>query len=188
MLISKVTKQYEVHSKTRICQGDILRDFTFNDVDSETRVREIKLPYIIILSQDCDLERAMSQLSAESSRLNQYLPNIMFVPAFTDEELKNGEHLNGLYKVTQEKIPTDRMKLIKQNNNERYHFLSSDGELQIPDLIIDFKLYFTLDYKNVHSKYAATYLATASELFRERLSQRFVNYLGRIGLPEFPTK
>jgi hypothetical protein len=77
---------------------------------------------------------------------------------------------------------------IKQNNNERYHYLPSYLDFQIPELLVDFKMYFTLPINVVFSGVNPFYLATINELFREKLSQRFSFYLSRIGLPDIFTK
>jgi len=188
MLKSKIDKQYEKHNCERGCQGDIVRDVRILRVIDENKVEEIQLPYVILLSQDCDLEQSINKgVSDEEGfpKNNQYLPNVLILPAFTAESVRVGDHLKELFGITQDKISSDPWKKIKQNNTDRYHFLISHTSFQIPELVIDFKIYFSIEYSEFIKFYdGGGYLGTINELFRERLSQRFTNYLARIGLPE----
>lgn len=53
----------------------------------------------------------------------------------------------------------------------------------IPELVIDFKHYYTIPTEEMYEAYKENYLASVEPLYREDLSQRFANYLSRIGLP-----
>jgi hypothetical protein len=188
MLKSKIDKPYEKHNCARGCQGDILRDVKIRRVIDEDKVEDIELPYVVLLSQDCDIEQSLKNAipdDIDPAKNNQYLPNALIIPAFTADSVRAGNHLSELFGINQDRISSGQFKIIKQNNNDRYHFLNAYPSLQIPDLLIDFKIYFSIEY-NIFFKFYADggYLGTINELFRERLSQRFTNYLGRIGLPE----
>jgi len=192
MLKSKIQNRYERHDCKRVCQGDILRDLKFKAVKEEEHLFDIFLPYAIVLSQDCDLHYGLTIQTnptdqSDGQLHNQFLPNILFSPAFPAELAKDGTHLYGLFNVVQDKKDSQTWKLIKQNHNERYYFLQAHTDYQIPDLLIDFKTYYTLPKDYFLSLYNACYLATVNELFREHLSQRFSNYLNRIGLPDLKT-
>lgn len=189
MLKSHINSFYLKHNTERVCQGDILRDFSFYHVDADGAIQEIVFPYMVVISQDCDLERASTQSSLDTQNtyqeIKQYLPNLIFVPAFVDEQVKTGTHLEELFGIKQEIYDTKRWRPILQNNNERYHSLAEDrNNSQIPNLVVDFKLYYTVSYEVFLKKYRQCYLSTINELFREKLSQRFCNYLSRIGVPE----
>ncbi len=190
MLKSKIESWYETHDCIRISQGDILRDVAFELIEEGARVIELTFQYIVVLSQDCDLEEGSSLLSTDlkcedSCKIfNQFLHSVLFVPAFPAELLRSGEHIESLYRIKTTRINRDLWKPIIQNQNSRYHFLPKDNNHQIPDLVLDFKAYYTLPFEYFLSKHKAHYIATINELFRERLSQRFSNYLNRIGLPE----
>ena len=190
MLKSKVDSKYEIHSCHRIYQGDILRDIDFVVVGEDEVIFEMSYQYVVVLSQDCDLEQGQAingnDLKCEGGYklFNQFLHSILFVPAFPAELIRSGEHLTSLYQIKTQNLNSSMFKLVKNNQNPRYHFLPQDQEHQIPDLILDFKAYYTLTYKYFLNKHKKHYLATVNELFRERLSQRFSNYLNRIGLPE----
>jgi len=192
MLKSKIESRYETHDCSRISQGDILRDIKFVIIGEDDKIIELEYPYIVVLSQDCDLEEGNGLLSPDikcegaCKLFNQFLHSVLFVPAFPSESLRSGEHIKSLYKVKAQRLNTDLWKPVKKNLNPRYHLLSADPDCQIPELAIDFKAYYTLPYEYFLSKHKEHYLATVNELFRERLSQRFSNYLNRIGLPKLP--
>ena len=57
MLKSKIEKPYEKHDCQRACQGDIFKDFEFILVGQNQEVIEFKFNYIIVLTQDCDLQQ-----------------------------------------------------------------------------------------------------------------------------------
>lgn len=182
MLKSKIKAYYRKHNKIRVCQGDILKDFQFPSVNND-KIIEYVFPYIVVISQDCDLENNKTFYENDLDKNNQFLPNILFLPAFTSESLRDGSHLKDIFSVIQDRINSSRWDLIKQNKNERYQYLSSYSNYQIPDLVIDFKTYFTLNINHFLMQYKKKYIASINELFRENLSQRFSNYLNRIGLP-----
>ena len=98
-----------------------------------------------------------------------------------------GNHLSELGRKMQTISPkltkTDN-KNLRNNDNPRYHFLEFDEKIPIVNSVIDFKHYFTVNITKLQEHKNSHYICTVSELFRERISQRFANYLSRIGLPE----
>lgn len=59
-----------------------------------------------------------------------------------------------------------------------------DSSFKMPPLIVDFKHYFSVNSESLREDVRAHYVCSIEVLFRERLSQRFANYLARIGLPD----
>jgi hypothetical protein len=53
------------------------------------------------------------------------------------------------------------------------------------DALIDFKHYFSVNLRVLEMFRKTNYICTISPLFREKVSQRFVSYLSRIGLPAY---
>ncbi len=183
---SHVSSRFAVHDKSRITQGDILRDLTHAVVEVDGNVYAIDLPYAIVVTQDCDLEQAadsIGPLPAKPPESTQFLPNVTLLPCFPGIQLREGEHLKDAFNIVQPRINSDRWKLVRQNLNPRYHFLSGVQTMQVPDLAIDFKLVFSIPSRVLKREYPNTYLATLNELFREDLSQRYCSYASRIGLP-----
>ncbi len=190
MLESNVKYLYVKHEKKRISQGDILKNFDTKSIYDDAKV---VIPYLVVLSQDCDLESISSDLeqiksvpsSVENIIVKQFLPNILVAPAFLYERVIDNTYLQEIYKVTPTVKWSGEKSVLRQelknNKMDRYHYFKRYEEL--PALVIDFKCYFSVSILEFLAQYDSRYLITVNELFRERLSQRFANYLCRIGLP-----
>jgi hypothetical protein len=182
---SNISEYYIQHDCQRIYQGDIVRDWKNYFVNKSNEFIESKFRYSVVISQDCDLEQYKTSNNFEEKN-NQFLFNILLLPSFPANQVRDGTHLKEIFNIQQDRKNSKEWSLITRNNNSRYHYLpnSRKKEWQVPELIIDFKLYFTanVEYSMIH--YKKYYLATVNELFRESLSLRFCNYISRIGLPE----
>jgi hypothetical protein len=203
---SKIESIYRLNSCERICQGDIFSNLNiilYSGIDgeethSEIDIYEIILPYAIILTQDCDLESDFNKRkSFEKKKLdassikqcyNKFIDSILICPAFSAEILRAGEHLKQM-QMEVERINSKDWNKVKNNDNHRYHYLSStellnldDETIEIPALAIDFKKFYTVprDYLYIHRN---NYTVSLNELVRENLSLRFANFQSRIGLP-----
>ena len=53
----------------------------------------------------------------------------------------------------------------------------------MPELIIDFKHFFTINRNKLYDQLDKR-LCSLDTLFKEKVNQRFSNYVSRIGLPE----
>jgi hypothetical protein len=189
MLESNVKQYYRQHDCSRIAQGDILRDLKFVITGRDDAQIEVFFPYVIVLSQDCDLEQGSKIFNLIKSpeqeiSFNQFLHSVLYVPAFPAQTLREGTHLNKLFNIRTMRLTSDLWKPIVNNENPRYHYLPPFIDMQIPELMIDFKAYYSLSFHYFHQIYGDYYFASLNELFRENLSQRFANYLNRVGLPE----
>lgn len=188
MLVSQINQFYLKTEALRICQGDLLRNINFLVTDPkeklvEEREKDIKLRYSVVMSQDCDLQWDFEWRNGDKENHDKLLPSILLCPAYPSEQFLLGNHIEGwkmsLFPSTQD------VKSIKQNDKfNRYHFLDKDAGISAPELIIDFKHFYTVPTSLLYNDYKSIYLATINELFRERLSQRFANYLSRFGLPD----
>lgn len=190
MLSNKINSRYVKDTTiTRICQGDILRDVDVidsytKDSSGELKYDELVLPYVIVMTQDCDLEsdfKNRSEISSETQ--DKYLRTILVCPAYNATEFREGNHLLEDIGLKMAEWNSKTFKQIKEQNHARFHFLEQDQALQVPELVIDFKHYYTIPRDTLFGIYNDHYLVTINQLFRESLSQRFSNYLSRIGLP-----
>lgn len=176
--------KYEIKSGNRVLQGDILEslEHTFDKiVGNELETVVMTFPYALVLTQDCDLESDFDNRADTARKDNdKYLQSILICPAYLAESLKQGKHLEEL-ELKMASWSSDLWKPILRNHNERFHFLPSDSEFSIPDLILDFKHFYTVPRDDLYAKHK--YKASVAPLFREHISQRFSNYLSRIGLP-----
>lgn len=178
---------YEKRSSSRICQGDILENFNYTLTNNEDKaVVCLNLPYVIVLSQNCDLEQDFNQRNASpGSKVeneDKFLQSILICPGYIAEQFRTGEHLKNLG-MTMCNWGSNLWRHIKANQNERFHFLQMDTEMGVPNLVIDFKHFYTIPREDIYKIYSSNYLVSIKPLFRESVSQRFSYYLSRIGLP-----
>ncbi len=189
MFPSKVDTQYCKRENGRVYQGDILRDMLLLEMEyvdeegSGYSIIEKKVPYIIVLTQDCDLEQDFNNRAQISEKHDKYIDSILVCPAYLAEEFRKGKHLEN-FGLSMEMWNSKRYDQIKKQNNYRYHYLEGYQPYQIPNLVIDFKHYYTIPRNVIYfAKKNGHYLASLRELFRENLSHRFSYFLSRIGLP-----
>jgi len=193
MPLRKIDEKYVKHDLKRFHQGDLIRDISLvhwaEEVGDEIEIVERNLPYSILLTQDCDLEQDFDNRSKEDRNDNdKYLDSFLLCPAYPSEKFRKGEHLEAL-ELKMQSFNSKEWARLTKNNLYRYHYLNKNLDLQVPDLILDFKHYFTIPRYILYSDaYMVKYLATVSALFRDDLSIRFANYLSRIGLPELNKK
>ncbi|WP_410320021.1 hypothetical protein [Methanobrevibacter sp.] len=186
---------YKKNNPLRISQGDLLTNVKIPILKKELDI--VISPYLIVLSQDCDLNQdfdAHNQIKTInfdesnkkiSSFYNKMIPSIVVVPAYPADNLREGTHLNFLdlemTKIGKEK--DTRWKILIQNETPRYHYLGGSENLDIINLALDFKRYYTLSREYLYSVFPECYFLSLKELYREDLSHRFFNFQSRIGLP-----
>lgn len=179
----KVSAKKTTKSNPRICQGDIFTEIdiieSFGVHGSQIKIDKISFPYVICLNQECDLENDYNSPSNKDNRLL----HIAIAPAFNFEDFLIGNHWAGIFSVNASAKRTDtKLKLIMDNEIPRFHYLKF-AENNMPELIVDFKHFFTINreviYQNIDNR-----LCSLGDLFKEKLSQRFSNFISRIGLPE----
>jgi len=165
-----------------LCHGEVLSDLVRFRLDiatmhePEPSIAEIHYPYVVVLSQSCDLSQDFEGRKSGKPQL----PEILFCSVPTAESLR--ATCGG----------SDIWKRVRQNKDERYHFLEKAppavdhcGE-GIPELGVDFKRYFTLPTDEIYRRLEIgptrprTVLITP---YLEHLSNRFAYFLGRVALP-----
>lgn len=186
---------YEKDSKKHgISQGDLFQDFNYvrwaeliegnietDEIEIETD--EIEIPFFVVLTQSCDLEKDFEDRNkSEKEKRDKYIQSILVGPAYIADLVRSGKHLEKAGLIM-ENYNSKRWNIIKKNNNERYHFLERNEELGIPDLVIDFKQYYTIPTYILYKFYKNHFVGSLKPLFRENVSHRFAFYLSRIGLP-----
>ena len=178
----------------QVHQGDIYREIDCieyaNVNDGIVDISKIHYQYVMVLSQECDLTQDYNErvniIQQQPITYDKILQNIIVVPLFNYEHFKAGLHLSniGFSMATdfsnQKKTPA---KILMQNNNPRYHYLEFNESVDIVPSVIDFKRFFTIDANAFYKIQAAHYVCSVDQLFRERISQRFANFISRIGLP-----
>ena len=196
-MISNITQRFIVDNESKFPhQGDVLRDLNYvtaGHYSSSTKkidLIKINLQYAVIGNQECDLQQYNDKIKKnakgvintdEKGQKDKYIPNIILFPAYLQEPFRTGDHLSP---SGSQPWNSEKWREITKNKNDRFHFIASDVRFQIQDLVIDFKHIYTIKTEYFLESYSGWYLASMNELFREHLSQRFCNYLSRIGLPE----
>ncbi len=174
---------------SRIQQGDILKDVEYiESVTTENgniQISKIIFPLVIVLTQDCDLTWDYNAREKQSGNQDKYLLSVLVAPLYNYEHFIRGEHLS---KLDQKMTPmfsqsqTNNQNL-KNNEKPRYHYLEFADNVPIVNSVIDFKHYFSVNVEYLRKHKEKNYICTISALFREQISQRFSNFLSRIGLP-----
>jgi hypothetical protein len=179
----KISARKSKNQSDRICQGDIFTNIeiveNINVIGNKVLLDKISFPYIICLNQECDLENDFNCVNNKDNKLL----HLAIVPAFNFEEFLTGNHWGEIFDTKNgTKRKDTKIQLIMDNEIPRYHYLNF-SENDMPELIVDFKHFFTINrdllYKNIDSK-----LCSLDDLFKEKLSQRFSQFISRIGLPE----
>lgn len=202
---SNICSQYRLNNLDRVLQGDIFKNFELPTYDIQMESVEIKiLQYCVVVSQDCDLDQDFNQRIAfkekygDVENLNdkdidgfrkyhdKFLPNILVVEGFVADSLRTGNQLSDLNLFMDDKGSEKRTpwKKIIQNETPRYHYLHPSKNPVLSDLVFDFKRYYSVPREYFYEKRSNFYKISLNELYREDLSQRFSNYLSRVGLPD----
>jgi hypothetical protein len=187
----KSDDRYLKHELPRLCQGDILRDLEVvewaritDDGEKQLDLKKRLLPYAIVLSQECDLHQDLQNRSdLAKATQDKYLHSVLLGPAYPAQSVREGKHLEKLG-VKCESLNPVRWNAVRQNNNDRYHFLPAFDPLQVPDVVLDFKHFLTAPRGILLEFKPSAYMASLGQLFRDDFSQRFANFLARIALPD----
>lgn len=150
----------------------------------ELKINYLSFPMAIVLNQDCDLN-SDNRNKITGINSNTSLLHVMVAPVFLFDSFLEGTHWNGLFKDAPKQKKSDTaVKKIKDNSDPRYHYIHYLPSTHLPDMIIDFKHFFTVNKQYLYEKRHKR-VFSIDELFRERISQRFASYLSRIGLPAY---
>lgn len=174
----------------RVRQGDIFPNApyyeSYVEANGEFALTVFEFPYVVILTQDCDLEQNMNARDKASVGKQQvandkHLISVIVAPLYNAEHLFSGEHLSEVGVVAQ-KFNSGLKKPVLLNQNARYHYIEFDSSVVLPNSVIDFKHYFTVSLNWLEGNIARR-ICGVEPIYRELISQRFSNYLSRIGLP-----
>lgn len=192
----KTNDCYCLRKLGRVAQGDIIKklDITISSKLSETNEFSLapSFSFGVILSQECDLEQHYKLLEknianeVENHTFDKIVETILICPAFPIEQFLAGTHIAGkpMFDFDGPKGQRKAYDKLKLNDvYSRFHYLPEYDD-KLPELVIDFKRFYTIPIEVVEHSYKQILVAGIKELYRERLSQRFSNYLSRIGLPD----
>lgn len=192
--MAEVTTKTYIETSGVINQCDIFKDVEYIEYaiegDESIEVSKIHFPYIIVLTQACDLQQDYNskiRISVEGKgNQDKFLISVIVAPVYNFEDFLKGKHLEQLGMEMQlfPKRSRTQTKNVIENENKRYHYLNFESDVPIVESVIDFKHYFTVSIHYLYSIYKTNYVCSIDSLFREQISQRFANFLSRIGLPD----
>lgn len=187
-----ITKTYQEETGI-VNQCDIFRDVEFIEYVKEEgntiEVSKIIFPLAIVLTQACDLQQDFSArkkiIEEQKGNQDKFLISVIVAPVYNFEDFRQGLHLEqlGFQMEPKGKRTKSMCDNIIKNENKRYHYLNFDKDVDIVESVIDFKHYFTVTVNYLNSIYEKNYVCSVESLYREFISQRFSNFLSRIGLP-----
>lgn len=150
------------------------------DRDSVTNLREIVHSFCVVLSQECDLEWDYEARNRQDNETSRLLKNVLCCSAAEETEVRAAPGINaGIF------------KRIKQNKDERYHYLEEcpnnldANGTGVSVLVIDFKRYFSIPTTDIYHqlRHGADRRCELVSPYVEHLSQRFSFFQARIALP-----
>lgn len=186
-------RRYRPPDAGLIEQTAILTDMELPAVEvgagEQAKVVLTNYPWLLVLTQECDLQfdrlaRAGLPLKEGGIPVKRHhlLLSILLCPAFPLDHVTAG-----VYIPEARKWGSDERKILLQNQSERHHLLPAEGPLVEESLVLDFKLvvgvhpFFLQQWINEHPDKV---VAVLNPPYRDRLMQRFVNYLARIAEPD----
>ena len=169
-------------------QGELLCDVVSYIVDIDSKsASPVTYKYLMVVSQDCELDQHFRNLPQNDSSPSDH-PFTLFVLGMSavdfDEYRKSEGHVRG-----------DVWKQLRKNLHPRYQFLDSadasksSKDESIPELVLDFKKIIAIPssqlyLQNSDHEWELRYDRISELLspYKENLQQRFVSFLGRVGL------
>ncbi len=192
-----MTNKTKIASTGRVKQGDIISGVEFLEYFQQTskhiEISRVTFPYVVVLTQDCELrqdyyERKKNKISRTGLRgeqVNSKLLSVLVAPLYNFEHIKGGNHLEKLGIIQPALTGSQsRIESLIKNDIPRYHYLGFDQSVPIADSVVDFKHYFSVNAETLKKLRKNNYVCSLAPLYRESITQRFSNFLSRIGLPD----
>lgn len=181
----------DVCADTQIHQGDIFLKLPFYERYKENKgafeLAILEFPLAMILTQECDLEQNLNERNRNNVKADEkflhdkYLVSLLCAPIYNAQHLFLGEHLSFL-EIQTTKKGKEQKNYIMSNRDPRYHYFEFEESTRLVPSVIDFKHYFSVSLEILEAK-IANRICSIKPIYREYISQRFANYLSRIGLP-----
>jgi hypothetical protein len=131
---------------------------------------------VIVVSQSCDLEWDFDARQSNDREPDKILPSVMLCEALTAHEVKSRKNLKG------DVINNSKLwDPLKKNKDERFHFFEEVPSFEdtlgegLPELVVDFKRYFSMPTSELYWKLKPPYL--------EHFATRFFQFQSRVATP-----
>lgn len=191
----KIKLNTNINESEIVQQGDIFKDvsYIYDIVQSEGNVelRTLTFPYVIVLSQSCDLFHAGRLNNCEIESESKVMFSVIVAPIFEKETILKGEHLKELleqglfhFKLDEQFVSKRDLDMAEKDMHYRFHiFDTENSEINIPLSIIDFKNFFTLTVEKINYM-KNNRIGRIGSLECQQIVNKFSAYLSRVGLPD----
>ena len=177
-----------------IQQGDIFKDVTyicdFKRTDDEIEIVELTFPYVLIVSQSCDMLHASRLLSCEIRSESKMMFSVLAVPLFERETIISGMHLKELidekimdFNIGEAFITDEDKKVIKDGFHYRFHEIDFPEESRIPNSIIDLKSFFTISLTSINQMKKQR-IGRLNDWASQQIVNKLSAFMARVGLPD----
>jgi hypothetical protein len=172
-------------------QGEILTNVTqYNPVVADSAATQelsfdsILHPYVIVVTQDCDLDWDYRARQSSNPRLLKILNSVILCGISTAREVKDIEDKSVMN--------TKEWDLVKSQRHKRFYFLEkvpSECEFEgigLPELVADFKRVFGIDTATLYRQLELGMMKRRTVLsspYLEHFSRRYHSFHGRVALP-----
>ncbi|XHC25076.1 MAG: hypothetical protein ACFHWZ_07145 [Phycisphaerales bacterium] len=147
-------------------------------------IRMVRHPYLITVSQACDLDKDFREREKEEPKRKKLLETVLVVAAYTSDIVAEDEYMD-----------RKEIKNLQSTKEPRFQLLASvpsrlDREEQgLPQLVVDFKSVFAIDTAYLlavlsNNETGARRRCYLKSPYRDHLQQRFTSFLGQVGLPD----
>ncbi|MGD9691509.1 MAG: hypothetical protein AB7G17_01560 [Phycisphaerales bacterium] len=178
-----------LESTPQLRQGLIIRETEvledYREIDGELHISSVLYPYLLVISQSCDLEHHYGCIEKGKSE-DKVLPCALLLPLYNYLHVKSGEHLSHLDRRMQIWSSKTKIELLQNNEIPRYHYLKFSKNDPLVDSVLDFKHAVAPSFDSVHRCLGTCIVGIINPPYIDRISQRFANFVSRIGLPEAP--
>lgn len=200
--MSSISLAHIPNSDVGINQGDVFADVRYAFIDTEKEdsieVVEYTFPYAVVVSQSCDVCFMDEFERSEEKVPLKFMPSILMCPIYSLDQVKNSEHLSGIYSEMGYKYPKEKnyfvgddRRVTQKDQHVRFHLLNinivsrEDDEVTpfISDAVIDFKHVFSVPMKQLRNIREAQRVCTLDELYIDQIVNKLCAYIARIGLP-----
>lgn len=179
-------------------QGDIFKDVQyicdFKRSDDEIEIVELTFPYVLIVSQSCDMLHASRLISSEINSESKMMFSVLAVPLFERETIISGAHLQELieekivnFNINPTFITEEDKKVIKEGFHYRFHEIDFPEESRIPNSIIDLKSFFTINLTSIN-KIKKQRIGRLNDWASQQIVNKLSAFMARVGLPDIPSE
>jgi hypothetical protein len=139
-------------------------------------------PYVIVVTQDCDLDWDYKNRNSQDIQLSKSLNSIILCEIGTAQEIRD----------TADNMNTKEWGLVKNHRHERFYFfekIPAENEIEkegLPELTADFKRVFGMDSNTLYHQIEIGMIKRRTVLvspYLEHFSRRYYCFHGRVALP-----